>query len=125
MAACSSLQRPFSEQILTPKQLFGFTNNEITGVTTCFVNSQSVKENVPFLESRFSNCSTFKGIHKNQEFIPGEVNIVMNCVSGGASKNLPIQQNEAVLSIKQIMPELLYACPYDMGGALVLQATFQ
>ena len=49
----------------------------------------------------------------------------MNCVSGGASKNLPIQQKEAVLSIKQIMPESLYACSYDMGGALVLQATFQ
>ena len=34
---------------------------EITGVTTYFVNSRSVKENVPFLKSRFSYSSTFQG----------------------------------------------------------------
>ena len=45
----ASLQRPFSEQILTAKQFFEFANSEITGVTTYFVNSQFVKENVPFL----------------------------------------------------------------------------
>ena len=33
-AARASFQRPFSEQILTPNQLFEFANSEITGVTT-------------------------------------------------------------------------------------------
>ena len=37
----------------------------------------------------------------------------MNCVSGGASKNLFIQQTEVVLSIEHIMPGLPYACFYD------------
>ena len=37
----------------------------------------------------------------------------MNCVSGGASKNLLIKQKEVVLSIEHIMPGLLYACSYD------------
>ena len=61
--------------------MFEFANSEITGVTTFFVNSQFVKENIPFLESMFSNCSTFNGIHKNHEFIPGGENIIINCVS--------------------------------------------
>ena len=87
--------------------------SEITGVTTYFVNSQSVKENVPFLESSFSNCSSFKGTCKNHEFIPGGENIVMDCVSGGVSKNLLIQEKEVVLSIEHIMPGSRYACSYD------------
>ena len=37
----------------------------------------------------------------------------MNCVSGGASKNLLIEQKEVVLFIEHIMPGLLYACSYD------------
>ena len=61
--------------------MFEFANSEITGVTTYFLNCHCVKENVPFLESRFSNCSAFKGTRKNGEFFPGGENIVMNCVS--------------------------------------------
>ena len=91
--------------------MFEFANSEITGVTTFFVNSQFVKENIPFLESMFSNCSTFNGIHKNHEFIPGGENIITVCLR--ASKNLLIQQKEVVLSIKYIMPGLLYVCFYD------------
>ena len=37
----------------------------------------------------------------------------MNCVSGGASKNLLIEQKEVVLSIDHIIHGLLYACSYD------------
>ena len=37
----------------------------------------------------------------------------MNCLSGGASKNLLIQQKEVVLPIEQFMPGSLYACSYD------------
>ena len=37
----------------------------------------------------------------------------MNCVSGGASKNLLIEQKEVVLSIEHIISGSLYACSYD------------
>ena len=60
---------------MTPKELFEFANSEIAGVTTHFVNFQSVKENIPFLESRFSNYIIVKGTHKNHAFIPGGENI--------------------------------------------------
>ena len=88
LTARASLQRPFSEEILPHNHLFEFANSEITSVTTFFVNSQSVKENIPFLEPRFSNCSTFKGTCKKHEFIPCGKNIVMNCVPEGAYENL-------------------------------------
>ena len=35
-----------------------------------------------------------KGTCKNDELISGGENIVMNCASGGASKNLLIQQKK-------------------------------
>ena len=41
------------EQTLTPKQLFEFANSKITGVTTFFVRSNSLRKTFPFLESRF------------------------------------------------------------------------
>ena len=44
---------------------------------------------------------------------PGGENIVMNCVFGGASKNLLIKQKEVVLSTEHIIPGSLYACSYD------------
>ena len=93
-------------------QLFEFAKSEITGATTYFVSSEYVKENVPFFECRFSDCSAFKRTRKNHEFIPGGENIVMNCVSGGAFKKLIIQQKD-VLSMEHIMPGSLYACFFD------------
>ena len=88
---------------MTPKELFEFANSEIAGVTTHLVNFQSVKENIPFLESRFSNYIIVKGTHKNHAFIPGGENI----------NNLIIHQKEVVLSIEDIMPGSLYACFCD------------
>ena len=115
--AHASLQNP--SQILTSKLLFEFSNHEISVIMSS-VNLKSVKENILFLASRFSDCSTFNGTCKNHEFIPGEENIVMNYLSGDASKNLLIQQKETVLSIHHIMPRSFYACSYD-SGTLVLE----
>ena len=83
------------------------------GVTTFFENSQSIKESISFIESRFSNCSTFKGTSKNHEFIPGGENTVLNCGSGSTSENLLIQKKETVLSIEYIIPEFFYPCSCD------------
>ena len=113
MAARACFPRPFPEQILTPKRLFESGKCGITGVKKYFVNFQSVKESIPFLESMFLNCSTFKGTRKNHEFIPGGENIVMNCESRGASKNLFILQKKVVLSIEHMVPGSFYAHSYD------------
>ena len=42
LAAHASLQRPFSDQILTPKQLFDFAEANVDGITSFFVSSEEV-----------------------------------------------------------------------------------
>ena len=37
----------------------------------------------------------------------------MNCVPGGASKHVLIQQKKVVLSIEHIMSGIFHACSYD------------
>ena len=47
----------------------------------------------------------------SMEFTMGKILLLTVCLC--ASKNLLIQQKEVVLSIKYIMPGLLYVCFYD------------
>ena len=70
LAAHASCLRPFSNQILTPKQLFDFAEANVDGVTSFFVSSVEVFSNTGFLESRFATSSTFKGTRSHHQFIP-------------------------------------------------------
>ena len=70
LATHTSLQHPFSNQILTPKQLFDFAEANVDGVTSFFVSFVEVVSNTGFLESRFATSSTFKGIRSHHQFIP-------------------------------------------------------
>ena len=45
LAALASLQRPFSNQIFTPKQLFDFAEANVNGITSFFVSSEEVASN--------------------------------------------------------------------------------
>ena len=70
LPAHASLQCPFSNQILTPKQLFDFAEPNVNGVTSFFVSSVEVVSNTGFLKSRFATSSTFKGTQSHHQFIP-------------------------------------------------------
>ena len=85
-------------------------------ICPALVNFPLIRKTFP--ESRFSNpwlqvFSTFKGTRKNHDFVSVAENIVMNCVSEVASKNLLIQHKDSVLSIEYIMPGLFCTCSYD------------
>ena len=80
LAAHASLQRPISNQILTPLQLFEFANVEIHFFTS-FISTEYVDQVVQFLQPRFLNSPKFKGTRKNHQFIPVGNNIQMSCVS--------------------------------------------
>jgi len=60
LAARASLQRPFSEQILTPRQLFEFAKSSIPGIVSFFVETQKVFDLIRILEPRFLQSITFK-----------------------------------------------------------------
>ena len=70
LAAHGSLQRPFSNQILAPKQLFDFAEGNVDGVTSFFVSSVEVVSNTGFLELQFATSNTFTGTRSHHQFIP-------------------------------------------------------
>ena len=55
LAAHASLQRPNSNQIPTPLQLFEFANVEIHGVTSFFISTEHADQVAQFLQPRFSD----------------------------------------------------------------------
>ena len=69
-AVHASLQYPFSNQILTPKQLFDFAEANADGITSFFLSPEEVVGNNKFLQLRFATSSTFKGTQNNHQFIP-------------------------------------------------------
>ena len=70
LLAHASLQHPFSNQILTPKQLFDFAEANVDGITSFLVSSGEVVSNTEFLVSQFATSSTFKGTQSHHQFIP-------------------------------------------------------
>ena len=69
-AVHANLQYPFSNQILTPKQLFNFAEANADGITSFFLSPEEAVGNNKFLQLRFATSSTFKGTQNNQQFIP-------------------------------------------------------
>ena len=51
-ATRASLQRPLDNQILTPYQLFEFASQDISGITSFYVDSETVKKTEAILEPR-------------------------------------------------------------------------
>ena len=52
LATRASLQRPLDNQILTPYQLFEFASQDISGVTSFYVDSETAKKTEAILEPR-------------------------------------------------------------------------
>ena len=65
LAAKASLQWPYSEQIMTPRQLFQFAEDNISGIST----TQDWEEEDKSLQERFLKARTIKGTHKLNNFI--------------------------------------------------------
>ena len=56
LATRASLQRPLDNQILTPYQLFEFASQDIFGITSFYVNSETVKKTAAILEPQFAKA---------------------------------------------------------------------
>ena len=50
LATRASLQRPLDNQILTPYQLFEFASQDISGITSFYVDSETIKKTAAILE---------------------------------------------------------------------------
>ena len=94
VAAQASLQRRITDQILHHIHLFGFAKNEITVVTSFFVDTSDVEKISLFAQPRFTNSPKFKATQKNYLFIPYGNYIVM-------------KRFQELLGLKQSLPNCL------------------
>ena len=117
LAAHASLQHPFSDQILTPKQLLEFANSNVEGVTSFFEELDTVIAHTECLESQFASAKTFKGTISNHQFISSKNSLILKktpksvclkevSLSAGGNSKLKV-------SVKDIKPERFYACRYN------------
>ena len=70
LAARASLQRPYDEQIMTPRQLFEWAAVNISTVTFNYCSMEEYERQHIFLEERFQNAKTIAGTRKLHSFIP-------------------------------------------------------
>ena len=119
LAAHASLQRPFSNQILTPKQLFDFAEANVDGVTSFFVSSIEVFSNTGFLESQFAISSIFKGTRSHHQFIPNSTSLnltIKETSYARHSRKVRLAEDgssKVQTTIEDIKPGKFYVCQYD------------
>ena len=94
IAAYSSLQKPTTGQILTPKDAFGFCIQNITSIQVFFISTEEVRSFEPMLVERFKDSRTLPGTRSHHCFrVSQNYKCILHCrVSGNkmlASITLP------------------------------------
>ncbi len=69
LAARTSLQRPYEQQIMTPRQLFDWATISISAVTFEYCTIEDYEREQHFLEQRFLTSQTIQGsLSSRQEY---------------------------------------------------------
>ena len=76
LAARASLQRPLSDQILTPRQLFDFAVAEIQSINFYYATVDEYEKEADFLKTRFESARTIAGTHRLHCFLPVSANVI-------------------------------------------------
>lgn len=70
LAARASLQRPYDQQIMTPRQLYEWAFDNIPTVKFQYCSNEEYLKEKAFLEKRFQKSQTIPGTRKFHSFIP-------------------------------------------------------
>uniref|UniRef100_UPI00358EEC48 uncharacterized protein n=1 Tax=Myxine glutinosa TaxID=7769 RepID=UPI00358EEC48 len=70
LAGKASLQRPYDQQIITPRQLFEFADSEIANVNCQFATAEQYEQESKLLKARFEETRTIPGTLKLHCFVP-------------------------------------------------------
>ena len=100
-------------QLLTPYQLFEFPSQDISGITSFYVDSDTVKKTATILEPKFAKAERIKGTRNHHQFVPEGSSMRMICISRSTSivHNHIVDTNRTDLN--DITPDSYYACKYD------------
>ena len=70
LAARASLQRPYNDQLMTPRQLFDWACSNIPAVYFGYRSNEDYKREKNSLEHRFQQSCTIPGTRKFHSFVP-------------------------------------------------------
>ena len=70
LAARTSLQRPYEDQIMTPFQLYQWATSSIPSISFTFCTTEEYQAEKAFLEARFKKSCTIAGTRSLHTFIP-------------------------------------------------------
>ena len=70
LAARASLQRPYNQQIMTPRQLYNWAHDNIPAIFFHYCSIEEYKAEEQFLQDRFARACTIAGTRKPHFFIP-------------------------------------------------------
>ena len=113
LATKASLQRPLDNQIPTSYQLFEFNSQNISGITSFYVDSETVKKIAAILEPRFVKAECIKGTNYHHQFVPEGSSMRMIFISGSNSNvdNYIVDTNR--MDLNDITRGSYYACKCD------------
>lgn len=100
LAARASLQRPYDQQIITPRQLFEFTDSEIKNVNCQFTTTEQYEQEADLLKDRFEEARTIPGTQKLHSFIP----VSKEVVTVRFFSSSPVERQERV-GLRSLMAE--------------------
>ena len=76
LASRSSLQRPYNEQIMTPRQLLDWASKSITAVYFEYCSNEEYEKEEQKLQQRFQKARTIPGTRKLHSYVPISVDKV-------------------------------------------------
>lgn len=110
----ASLQRPVSNQILTPQDMFAFCRDNIHGVHFHFVSNETIQEVDAALQQRFSECRTLKGTQRYHRYVPlSTTTLVVHEVSSGPRARVVSIVEALQIDIHDVTKGNYVACMYD------------
>ena len=123
LAARSSLQHPYDQQIMTPRQLFEWAVDNIPAVTFQYLTEDDYKSEQVLLEQRFEQSRTIPGTRKLHCFVPLSRHKVSTKAysSSSISKVERVTIEEGDLVLEEIKGFVTCAYDDDWWLACVLQ----
>ena len=110
----ASLQRPVSNQILTPQDMFAFCRDNIHGVHFYFVSAESIQEVDAALQERFSESHTLKGTQRYHRYVPlSTTTLAVHEVSSGPRARVVSIVEALQIDISDVVKGNYVACMYD------------
>ena len=113
LAAKASLQRPYDQQIMTPRQLYDWASENIKATFFGYCTTEEYETELVTLRQRFEQTRTIPGTRKMHSFIPQSTDTV-ETRQYSTSTEFKVQKvtaGDAVLSLDQIRG--FVTCVYD------------